>query len=162
MVTLINFFFPTWFLPIIPSWLWLIMPAVNFLIDSLVLLGWAKTAHLRNPGLFWKRSILRVWIFGFLCDLLASLILVLLYFGMLSINETSQAVVSLGGSSVYGLLGAVLGALLIFLLDSRWAFNKTSLQPANKRSAAFWLAVITAPWLMAIPMEWILRFAGGF
>ena len=87
MLTLINIFFPTWMLGAIPSYLWLIMLPVNFLIDSLVLLIWAKVKNVQKIGDFWKHSIVPVWCFGFVSDLLAAFVLCLLYFGGYALYE---------------------------------------------------------------------------
>lgn len=162
MLTLANIFFPTWMLGAIPSYLWLIMLPVNFLIDSLVLLIWAKVKKIQKIGDFWKSSIVRVWCFGFVSDLLAAFILCLFYFGGYALLDWlsltfiddlfGQAMIG-WGSFLYGLFGALIGGCLIYSLDRRWGFRKTTLSLLQQKSVALWLAILTAPWLLAIPTE---------
>ena len=69
-----------WMIPALPSLLWVIMLVGNFIIDSLVILGWSRIKKVSRPSEVWKKSIIRVWLFGFLCDILASAILLLIYY----------------------------------------------------------------------------------
>ena len=57
------------------------------------------------------------------------------------------------GSFFYGLFGALIGGCLIYSLDRRWGFRKTTLSLLQQKSVALWLAILTAPWLLAIPTE---------
>lgn len=157
MLTTANLFFPAWFLPAIPTLLWLIMLPVNFLIDSAVLFGWLFCRKTDHPKEVWKKSILRIWLCGFAADFLASVILVIFQFVL---DRFFPAVnVSIGmGSVIYGLIGALLGGFFVFAFDYGFALNKSGLSRKEKRSCAFWLALLTAPWLMALPTEWLYHW----
>lgn len=155
MTTLANIIFPMWFIVSIPSWLWVIMLLGNFVIDSLVVLGWSKIKKIQSPKQLWKKSILRVWLFGFLCDFLASIILILFYFLFTPLVERGNFRLGLEwgmGAVIYGFIGALIGMALIFWFDWKWAFKKTELRAGEKKSLAFWLAILTAPYLMMIPL----------
>ena len=55
---------------------------------------------------------------------------------------------------LYGFFGALIGLALIYRMDKRWAFRKTNLSAAQKKNLAFWLAILTAPYLMMINWYW--------
>ena len=107
-----------------------------------------------------EKSIIRVWLFGFLCDILASAILLLIYYivagGILSAISAQELFrVEWGiGAVLYGFFGALIGLALIYRMDKRWAFRKTNLSAAQKKNLAFWLAILTAPYLMMINWYW--------
>lgn len=78
-IRLYNVAFPIWFLFLYPG-LWIVVLPLNFLIDSLVVLGIAKFAKL--PVLkaqFWK-VIWKVWGVGFFADLLGAVLLFIVSF----------------------------------------------------------------------------------
>lgn len=157
MTTLANIIFPMWFIVGIPSVLWVIMLLGNFVIDSLVVLGWAKIKKIQSPKQLWKKSILQVWLFGFLCDFLASAVLILFYLLFIDQLENVNMNFRFGlewgvGAVIYGFIGALIGMALIFWFDRKWAFKKTELNAEEKKSLAFWLAILTAPYLMMIPL----------
>lgn len=158
LISLANIFFPTWFLPVIPSMLWLIMLPANFLIDTLVLYFWCRFRKIPNFKSLWKKSILKIWLFGFLSDLLASVSLILLS-GLLDVLPVSSGLnIYIGiGSMLFGLTGALIGLLLIYSFNKKFSFKKCGLSERQTVSAALWLAVITAPWLMMLPTEWLYR-----
>ncbi len=149
-----------WMIPALPSLLWVIMLVGNFIIDSLVILGWSRIKKVSRPSEVWKKSIIRVWLFGFLCDILASAILLLIYYivagGILSAISAQELFrVEWGiGAVLYGFFGALIGLALIYRMDKRWAFRKTNLSAAQKKNLAFWLAILTAPYLMMINWYW--------
>ncbi len=165
MITVANVIFPTWMLGLIPSVIWLIMIPANFIVDSLVIIGWAKVKKVSDWKHVWAKSIWKIWIFGFLADFAAAGLLFAffcLWMGISSATnqewmmDASNVIMYGWGSFFYGLLGALIGGCLIYLLDRRWAFTKTTLSPEQKKNAAFWMAVITAPWLLSIPIDVLL------
>ncbi len=167
-VVFANVIFPTWFISALPSFLWLIIIPANFLVDSLVLYFWMKARKIENKTQIWKKSILRIWIFGFLSDFLASAILMLFYFGwfafwenLLSMDWIASwiSIVAYGwGSSIYGLIGTLIGMVMIYLFNRQWSFKKTTLTSAQIQNASFWLALITAPWMLIVPADLVLRW----
>ena len=66
-IRLYNLIFPIWIFWMVPSLLWLLLPA-NFLWDSLVLLAAAGWLRLQGKKELWKRSIVKVWLIGFAAD----------------------------------------------------------------------------------------------
>lgn len=77
-VKLYNMIFPLWtlfFLP--PAWL-VVLPA-NFVIDSLVFRLAAKVSKLQGVASLYKKSILKIWGFGFLADIIGAAFLFLAF-----------------------------------------------------------------------------------
>ncbi|MDO4175388.1 MAG: hypothetical protein Q4D42_11555, partial [Eubacteriales bacterium] len=67
-VRLYNILFPMWMFWLWPTPVWLIILPANFVIDSLVLLAamkWKRIADWKNA---WRKSIVKVWLLGFLSD----------------------------------------------------------------------------------------------
>ena len=162
-IVLANVIFPTWLLASIPTFLWVIMLPANFLIDSLVLYLWMKAKKIDNKTEIWKKSILKIWLFGFLSDFLAAAILSFFYFGWSGLFDGLFHIPVLGhmlhgveygwGSVLYGLVGALIGMLFIYVFNLQWSFTSTTLTFEQKKSAARWLALITAPWMLLIPVD---------
>ena len=72
---LYNLIFPIWLLVFIP---WLVFPAaaLNFGIDTLVLLLTLRHLGVTPKKTVWKKSIIRVVIFGFLGDIAGALAMI--------------------------------------------------------------------------------------
>ena len=73
---LYNVIFPIWFMIIFPT-VWIIILPANFIIDSLVLLISLKILKSVSIKRVYKSSIFKVWIFGFISDIIGSLLLIL-------------------------------------------------------------------------------------
>ena len=73
-----NVVFPIWFFIIIPLG-WLFVLPINFLIDSLVLLIILRLMKMPLKKIYGK-TILKIWLCGFLADFIGALFLMLLDF----------------------------------------------------------------------------------
>ena len=155
-VRLYNVFFPLWFLvlfwpllvPSLPVFL-LLLP-INFAFDSLVLAVTAKRLCLEHKARLWKRSILPVWLLGFLCDFLgAGLVGLLIY---LIEGGLSGDSLFFPAATLYALPGVVLSGVLIYTLNRFLSFRKSGLEKGQLHKLCLSLAVFTAPYLMMIPI----------
>lgn len=68
---LYNVIFPIWMLFFLPPVRLVILPA-NFVIDSLVFRLAAKVSKLQGIASLYKKSILKIWGFGFLADIIGA------------------------------------------------------------------------------------------
>ena len=153
---LYNMIFPIWLLMFIP---WVCFPAavLNFGIDTLVLLLAMKKLGLAPKKTLWKKSIIRVVIFGFIGDIVGALCMlgcdtVLYHAGKHDANyslmyDPWQDPLSL----VLAVCCMAIASLVIFLLDRRFAFNKTDLSAEHKKKLALGMAVFTTPILFIVP-----------
>ena len=155
-IRLYNVMFPLWFFFFYPTHLWFIILPVNFAIDSLVLLLAAKRQGVEDRKTLWKKTILRIFLIGFLSDAIGGL-------GCLGIMVLSDFVPFLGdlfaknsvlAQFVSGLPGVVIGGFLIYFLNRRFSFRKTELEPQKIHKICLALAIFTAPYAMMIPIYW--------
>ena len=169
-VTLYNVIFPVWMLILIPT-VWIVVLPANFIIDSLVLLLAFHLLKLNDRKTLYKQSILKVWGFGFLADMIGAGFL-------LGVNLIDSA---LGGSdsaawrwfydNITGPLGynafkspialfvallAIAGAgALIYLFNYKISFKSWPVEERQRKKAALILAIATAPYTMLIPASWL-------
>ena len=73
---LYNVIFPIWLLIILPV-TWIVVLPVNFIIDLLVVTLTLKFMKIQNIKSTIKAVILKVWIFGFISDILGSIFMFL-------------------------------------------------------------------------------------
>lgn len=148
---LYNVMFPIWFLFLFP-YLWLVMLPVNFLVDSLVISVYAHRHGLENKGMLWKKSILPVWITGFLCDIAGAGLTVLLYYLWTTLNTDFLNPILFPGTTLISIPGVVLAGALIYFVNKRFSFRRSGLDDASIQAICLRLAIITAPYTMLIPL----------
>jgi len=149
-IRLYNVLFPIWFFYFFPI-VWLLILPVNFLVDSLVLYFSARHQGIGERLPFWKKHILPVWGIGFLSDLIGAGLIFLLYM----ILASSPAVPNLllfPGTTLLSLPGVILAGGLIYWLNRKLTFRKSSLDPAAIHKLCLHLAIFTAPYTMLIPL----------
>lgn len=148
---LYNVLFPMWMFYLLPTGLWLIILPANFMIDSLVLWLAMQRIGIVERKDVWKHSIIRIWGIGFLSDLLGAF-LTLGLFLLVDAAHLSWDVYLYPGTTLLAVPGVVLSGLLIYLLDKRYAFAKSSLDEAHIQKLSLALAIFTAPYAMLIPL----------
>ena len=154
---------------IFPIWMFLFFPPVvfialfgNFIIDSLVLIGcyyWFKCASSLTP--FYRAHILKVWIFGFLADIIGAAILLLIYISETFIGFPYELVMAISYNPfldplafVIVLFAILVSGLFIFLFNYHFTFKKTIEDKRKRAKVALTIAVLTLPWTFLIPMDW--------
>ena len=142
-IRLYNVLFPIWMLMIIPT-AWVAVLPANFIVDSLVLLITAKKIGILEKGVY-KKHILRVWIFGFIADLIGAGILL----GSLYIFEDFFR----GDELTLTLPAMLVSAVMIFLFNYRFSFSE--LDKGARLRMALSFAIFTAPYTFLIPLNWI-------
>lgn len=165
---LYNIIFPIWFVWLMPP---LIIFALigNFLIDSAVILisfkifKSASKTGISNKSLY-KKSILKVWGFGFLADIIGTIPLLGLsiFESILPVKipyEITSAVAYDPFSNIWSfiiVLGAVLIAgVFIFLFNYFITFKKTIDDKKLRLRFALTLAIVTLPWTFMIPTKFL-------
>ena len=156
--TLYNVMFPIWFLFIFPA-AWLIMLPVNFVIDSIVLLLTAKVCSLA-VGNVYKKSIIKVWLFGFAADLVGAgiIFLSMAFEGSSFWREYIADPVAYNPwdnwyAVLYIFIAFFISAVLIYLFNSKISFKKLEIPTKQKRIMALALAIFTAPYLFFVPSQ---------
>ncbi|MBQ8414734.1 MAG: hypothetical protein IJX58_05795 [Clostridia bacterium] len=145
-IKLYNILFPIWLLILMPT-AWIAVLPVNFIVDSLVLIIASKKIGIFERGTY-KKHILKVWIFGFLADMIgAGLIL-----GVMSLFDLNIR----GDEPILTVPALLLSAIFIFIFN--YAFSFKNLDKAVRFKMALSFAVFTAPYTFLIPLNWIYGF----
>ena len=154
-VRLNNLIMPIWLLIIFPV-TWIPVLIGNFALDSGLLLLFLKLRKHDNIKEKWKKSIIKVWLFGMLSDLVGGGMVFAA--GLISSkidprSGFSQAVLGHiwrnAGAAAFCVGCMLLSSLLIYLFDSKISFKKAIDDERERKILALLFAVITMPWLFA-------------
>lgn len=147
---LYNLIFPVYMILLVSPMMWVFMILGNFAVDSLVLL--ISLAWMKHPAPkdIWKKSIFRIVSFGFLADLAGSLIntIAALLWELFPYFSSRNPY-----SAAAAFPAIVIAGLLIYIFNSRFSFKKTGLSEKEIHRISLALALLTAPWVMMIPLE---------
>ena len=122
---------------------WIAVLPINFIVDSLVILITMKAIGVKYKGKMYRKSILKVWLFGFVADMIgAGALLGAMYADIFR------------GDEIYITLPAMLiAALFIFIFNYKISFKEYD--KATRLKMAINLAIFTAPYTFLIPISWI-------
>lgn len=161
---LYNVIFPIWALWIFPPFIILAIIG-NYIIDSLVLVACYYIFKLKNTDFslksFYKKTIVKVWIWGFVADILGSILLFYVFTtNRFRIPNDIRYAVMYGGpfTNPWALFAVgccmVLTSALIFIFNYYIVFQKIALPIKTKRYISIFIAIITCPWFYLIPTNW--------
>ncbi len=156
-MVLFNVFFPVPMLMFFPPIVFFVIVA-NFLFDSLILYVGSRWLRIDFKEL-WKKSILKVWIFGFIADFIAAAVYMLVGFNIVDLEgEVGVIGEALIGNVfthpvafVLGFAFVALAGAIIYFLNRRFSFTKTDLDETQRHKLSLLLAILTAPYLMLFP-----------
>ena len=167
-VKLNNVIFPIWMMWIFPP-LALLAIVGNFVIDSIVILAAfaifkvAKSTGL-SMGQLYKKSILKVWVFGFLADIVGAIMLFVTMLILESGEGTNDIISGIcynPFSNMIGLLivivAVALAILLIWIFNYYIVFNRLIEDSKIRMKVALTIAIVTMPWTYLIPTEWLYK-----
>ncbi len=159
-VKFFNVLFPIWLLLIFPA-TWLVVLPANFIIDSVVLVLTARHLKIENIKHVYKKSILRIWLLGFIADIAGGLPLLLsradlgdFWYKHITLPLTENPFSDPIGL-VYCILCIAISGVLIYIFDLKGALRNTGLDEKKKKTLAVLMAVFTAPYIYAIPSMFI-------
>ena len=112
---LYNVLFPMWLFYLLPTGVWLIILPANFLIDSLVLYFGGRYLHIKDLVKLWKRCIFRIWVIGFISDILGALLILAVALLVDKICPEWNTFY-FPGATLIAVPGVLLSAVSIFLL----------------------------------------------
>lgn len=163
-IKLYNVIFPIWFLMFFPPII-LITLAGNFIIDSLVVLACYRAFKLTDIvgdfKTFYRGSIIKVWLYGFLADFAGAVILFISgtmgdYIGIP--NEIISAIHydPFGHPAAIAIIvfAMLVSAALIYLFNYRTVFKSRIEDSKIRFKMALTLAVLTMPWTFMLPTKW--------
>ncbi|MCI8624576.1 MAG: hypothetical protein HFG26_13090 [Provencibacterium sp.] len=166
---LYNVLFPLWMLLLFPPALLVILPG-NFLIDSLVLLLALRFLRVEDRRGIYRKSILKVFCFGFLSDLIGSLLLLVSVavdtdlqtpFGSWWYENLTNAVPFNPFENIFAFVYVCLAVLLsgacIYFCNLFFSFRRTDLPLPVRRRLSLALTLFTSPYLFLFPSEILYR-----
>jgi hypothetical protein len=124
---------------------WLIIIPGNFIIDSLVLIFSMMILKISEKKLYYKKFILKIFLFGMLSDIVGTLFMFI-----------PQFLFELGimGDEFYITIpGLIISSGLIFVFNYFITFKNLDKKIRLKLSLIF--AIATAPYTYLIPTSWI-------
>ena len=167
-VKLYNMLFPMYLLWLVPA-VWIIIIPANFIVDSIVLL--LTLTALKLPRIpIYKKTVFKVWGYGFLADLIGSIFLFIVSQGSyaiaysnISLSETYKAALNNFRLAVeynpYSnflalaatLIGIAIASVCIYFFNLRRVFKNIDIDLHDKKRLALMLAIFTAPYMLLIP-----------
>ena len=157
-----NILLPLWLLIFLPSYLWLALIPLNYMIDRVVL-RWSL-GGMMDKGLFCRKHTWKICLAGFLSDFAGALILLLISIPLADLSDMlyniGHAIMFDPFSDLMGLLIVVaaiaVSAACIYFLD-KWILRKAGLEPEQVKRSALRLALITAPYLYLFPSRLLYK-----
>lgn len=162
-IKIYNMIFPIWILWLVPI-TWLIVLPGNFIIDSAVILIALKLLKIDGKKEIYKKTILKIWIFGFISDFIGTAIMIIS--GLIKFNRSEvmrdwwyknieMPVFYNPFQSVYGFLWVTLALIItsvfIYIFNYKISFKNLDIEEKHKKKLALYLAIFTAPILFYLP-----------
>ena len=155
-VKLYNILLPLWLIIFVPSWLWLVLIPLNYIIDRVVL-SWGL-GNMPDKGLFCRKHTWKICLAGFFSDFVGAAIMLLI---AIPLSDHSEKMYDIGHAMMFDPFSNLLGLLIvvaciaipavcIYLIDKR-ILDKAGLEEEQVKRAAIRLALITAPYLYLFP-----------
>lgn len=164
---LYDFIPPVWLLWIFPP-VFLVFIAFSFAIDSMVMLIGSRILHISNVFNKYKRTIFKIWIFGFLADIVgvAFLFCISELFYFLGTNYQALAYLNVqirwnidynpfgnGFALLITILSILIAMILIYYLNQKFTFKNAEISKKQSKILSMLLAFLTAPYLLLIPLH---------
>ena len=166
-VRLYNVFFPIWLVLLFFPLCWLVVLPVNFGVDLLVIVLTLRALHSEDIKTKAKKSIWKVWIFGFIADIIGGLIMfsaelismflekyfpaagawwydTMVYSTMFSAFDNIYAF-------LWVLMCTAISGALIYLFNMKICLKKAITDPVERHKLALALAIFTAPYTFFLP-----------
>ncbi|MEC1722960.1 hypothetical protein [Schinkia azotoformans] len=159
-----NVIFPIWFLLFFPPVIFITLFG-NYVIDSIVLIACFYLFNISNLQInlktFYKKSILKVWLYGFLADILGALILFLctMLEEKIGLSYEITSAISYDPFShplavVIILISMLVASYFIFLFNYKITLVPVIAEARLRFKVALTIAIITTPWTFLLPTKW--------
>ena len=166
-IKLYNVIFPIWMIMFLPPVIFISLIG-NFIIDSLVIIACFYVFKLANTQsnlkTFYKKSILKIWIFGFLSDFIgaALLLAVDIFDSYLQlpyelIKGINYYPFSYPMAAIIILFAMAVSSIFIFILNYKFTFRKQIEEKKLKLKVAITIAIATIPWTFLLPTKWFFH-----
>ncbi|WP_250278351.1 hypothetical protein [[Clostridium] colinum] len=161
-IILYNLIFPFWLMLIFPP---ILIPTAigNFIVDSIVVLLAMKFLKVEDIFKNYKISIYKVWIFGFISDIIGGIFMILGYSINVSPESKYRDFVYKFTSNVfynpfdnifsftYVVICMIISSIFIYVYNTKITLTETNLSNKQKKIVSLALAIITCPYLFLLP-----------
>lgn len=141
---LYNVLFPFWMILLFPQ-VWLIVLPGNFIIDSLVLIISMLILKIEDKKQWYKKYIVKIFVFGLLADIIGSAYMLLMMLGF--------EIGMMGDEPYITVPALIISAVMIFVFNYCITFRKVDKKLRLKLSLTF--AIVTAPYTFLVPSSWL-------
>jgi hypothetical protein len=166
-IKLYNVIFPIWFLIFFPPVIFITLIG-NFIIDSLVTILCFAVFKLSSFKLdlktFYKRNVLKVWMFGFLSDIIGAALLFTISVCGTGLGLPNEYLTGINydpfgnPSALLIIVPAMLvSAAFILIFNYRFTFVRQIEDKKLRFKVALTIALITMPWTFLLPTKWFYR-----
>ncbi len=156
-VKLYNLIFPIWMFVLFPPFLLFTLP-LNFFIDSVVLLISLKLLKIKDIASAYKKSIFKVFLFGYLADFTGTFIIMLIhdiekYHDLLYPLSYEPASTPLTFAIMS--VAIIIAGIVIYITNKKSSFNSLDITDKEKHKLALSLAIFTAPYTYMLSYDMI-------
>lgn len=162
-ISLYNVIFPIWFILFFPPVVLLTLSG-NFIIDSCIVIGCFYLFRLGKTGTamknFYKKSILQVWLFGFLADIMGAIFLFAVSEAGNNLNISTKIISAISFNPFHNiaaiiivLISMCISTILIFLFNYAFTFRRQIENKLLRVKVCVVIAIVTLPWTFLIPSE---------
>lgn len=153
-IKLFNVIFPIWFLLLFPM-TWLVILPANYIIDSIALLISLSLFKVANKKKIYKKTIFKIWIFGFIADMISSAVLYTSQFLPNKFYDITSAVSYNPFENIFGVIYVILAVIIsgycIYIFNMKYIFRKIEIGISKKIAISVVIAILTAPYAFLIP-----------
>lgn len=164
-VKLYNLIFPVWIVWLYPV-TWVGIVPLNILVDFLVTLLALKLMKIENPMAIIRKSLAKTVALGFVADIIATAVLMILSFGIYGTRNNfakwfydniAVPIFNNYYTTPWGILVMVLAVAfagyLVYIFNRKFSFRHTDLSESQIKKVSVTLAALTAPYLFLIPTD---------
>lgn len=155
--------FPVWIVWLYPV-TWIAIVPLNILVDFLVTLLALKLIKIEKPMEVIKKSLAKTVALGFVADIIATAVLMILSFGINGsrnniakwfFDNISGPILNDYHTTPWGILVMILAVMfagfLVYVFNRKFSFRSTDLSESQIKKVSVTLAVLTAPYVFLIP-----------
>lgn len=146
---------PIWLMLVAGPALWILILTSNFFVATIVLIIACHIFNLKNVLKIYKRSIIKMVLYGFLADAIGASLLLLVskinpdgLFTNVANNPCGSWI-----TTVYISICILFSAWIAYFFHHRLTFRDLKVSEKKKKQIAVFVAIFTAPYLFFYPIE---------
>ena len=168
--TLYNIILPFWLILWFPTWIWLVVIPLNYIIDRLVFTVASKKQSPELDQKFFRKHTWKLYLIGFGSDFVGVLLLLLPNIIEIIFDTVEDGFFDTPGyynfssalnyncfthpvAILITVAAIALSGFLIYVFDRAVIFKTGAFTKEQAKKIAFFMAIFTAPYLYLLPMQ---------